>query len=432
MKKVLIIGYLHPFTAQHKGSFRPLPLAKQLPEFGWQPIVLTGPLTKKTGVPFRVVETPYHDILAFWKKLFRLNPNAGIGEQLKKRLGIANRKSLLDFFLTFGEEIFYYPDSAKGWKPLVLKAGEELLQREDIEAIISCHPVTSHLVASDLKTRHNIPWIADFADLWSQNHDYHYSPLRRVLDRRLELKTLSQADALVTVSEPWAGKLRALHKGKPVYTITHGFDPEEVNIPPASLTSRFTITYTGAIYTGKQDPTKLFAALRDLISDKAMEPSDIEVRFYGTGVVWLEREINRYGLSSVVKHYEHVPKEVAVGKQRESQLLLLLDWDDQNEKGVFPGKVFEYLGARRPILTIGGSANDVVHKLLTETKAGIPAKDAPDIKRALAELYQEYKLRGGVAYNGMEGEINKYSHREMARKFAEILDQLTANIPMGS
>lgn len=424
MKKVLIIGFLHPFTIQRKGSFRQLPLAKQLPEFGWQPIVLTGPLDKKLKVPFRVVETSYRDALAFWKRLFRLNPNAGVGEQLKERLGIANRKSLLDFFLTRGEEILYYPDSAKGWKPFALRASEELLQQESIDAIISCsNPVTSSLVVSKLKDKYKIPWVADFADLWSQNHDYHYSPLRRWLDRRLELKTLSKTDALVTVSEPWAEKLRALHRGKSVYTITHGFDPEEVNIPPASLTSKFTITYTGTIYAGKQDPTKLFAALRDLISDKAMEPSDIEVRFYGTRAVWLEREINRYGLSNVVKHYERLPKEVAVGKQRESQLLLLLRWEDPQEHGWHSGKLYEYLAARRPILATGG-AKDVIQELLEETGAGICAATIEEMKRTLQKLYQEYKLKGKVAYSGIESKINKYSHQEMARKFAEILDSL--------
>ena len=432
MKKVLIRGYLHPFTPRPRGSFRLLPLATRLPEFGWQSIVLTTPLAEKPDVPFRIVETSFRDVLGFWRRLFKFDSNEGVRRQLERRLGITHRKFLINFLTTLLREFdLYYPDLETGWKPFAIKAGEELLKTEKIDAMISCHPFTSHLVASNLKASYDIPWLADFPDLWSQNHLYRYSPLRKPINKRLELKTLSRADALVTVSEPWAEKLRALHRGKSVYTITHGFDPEEVNIPPASLTSKFTITYTGFIYTGKQDPTKLFAALRDLISEGAVAPNDIEVRFYGTGAAWLEKEIDRYGLSNVVKHYGHVPRGNALERQRESQVLLLLDWNDPKEKGVFSGKVFEYLGARRPILAIGGSTDDVAHKLLTETKAGIPATNAPNIKRALAELYQEYKLRGEVAYNGIEGELNKYSHREMARKFSEILDHLT-NTSVGS
>lgn len=416
MKKILIIAY-------YWGTRIP-GLVKYLHVFGWQPIILTPSLCLRPDRKFRAVETPYRDALGFWKRLFGLKQDESLRIRLKKQFGVTSKRSLIDLIFTAGGEIINYPDIYKGWQPFAVKAGAEFLRKEKVDVILSSSsPVTSHLIARELKRKHNIPWVADFRDLWSQNHDYHYSPLRRALDRRLERKTLSRADALVTVSEPWAEKLRTLHQRKPIYAITNGFDPEEVNIPPAKLTAKFTITYTGTIYTGKQDPTKLFAALRDLISDKAMEPSDIEVRFYGTGVVWLEREINRYGLSNVVKHYERLPKEVAVGKQRESQLLLLLRWEDPQERGWHSGKVYEYLAARRPILATGG-AKDVIQELLEETGAGICAATIAEVKRTLQKLYQEYKLKGKVAYSGIESKINKYSHQEMARKFAEILDSV--------
>ena len=422
MRKVLIIAHLNPSY----GSFRPVPLAKYLPEFGWEPIVLMPPLQEKSDFPFRVIETPYPDILAFsfLKKLFRLNSSEAITPQIKTQLGIKTKRSFVDFALLFGREIFAYPDFCKGWKSFAIKASEEFLQQESVDVVLSSsNPIASSLIASKVKAKYRIPWVADFCDLWSQNHDYHYLPLRKLFDKRLELQTLSKVDALVTVSEPWAEKLRTLHKGKPVYSITHGFDPEEVNTPPANLTTKFTITYTGTIYTGKQDPTKLFAALKDLISDGTMNPDDIEVRFYGTGVVWLDGEIERYGLSDIAKHYERVPKEVAQEKQRESQLLLLLKWEDTHERGVYLGKTFEYLAARRPILAVGGSY-DVVSELLDETKAGVCTPTIEDIKNKLKELYREYKLEGKIAFKGEEAKINKYTHKEMARKFSEILEYL--------
>ena len=115
-------------------------------------------------------------------------------------------------------------------------------------------------------------------------------------------------------------------------------------------------------------------------------------------------------------------REIAFEKQRESQLLLLLNWEDQQEKGVYPLKVFEYLSAQRPILATGGSGDDVVEELLTETNAGRYASSVEDIKSGLSDLYTEYKLKGKTSYNGDVEKINKYSHREMARKFAEVLD----------
>ncbi|MBA7611306.1 hypothetical protein ES703_18526 [subsurface metagenome] len=426
MKRVLIIGYLHPF-ARSGGSFRTLPLAKYLPEFGWEPIVLTPSLLEKEDLPFRVIETPYRDALGFWKKLFGFDLDRDIKRQVKERFGVTSKKSLIDFILTRGGAIINYPDSHRGWKPFALKAGNEIMQQENIDAIISCHPVaTSHIIASTLKAKYGIPWVADFADLWSQNPHYGYGPVRKLLDTRLELKTLSKADALVTVSEPWAKSLRTLHRGKTVYAITHGFDLTEVNNPPANLMAKFTITYTGTIYTGKHDPSKLFAALQHLILNGTMDPDDIKVRFYGHKNAWLDKEIEHYGLSSIVAQYGLVSRDVAVEKQRESQLLLRLKLEKPQERGAYSGKIFEYLAARRPILATGGSV-DVVSELLDETKAGICALTVEDIENALKELYREFKLKGEIAYKGEESELNKYTHQEMSRRFSEILDHLAQN-----
>jgi len=421
VKKVLIITLWYPPNPYP--SFRLVGLAKYLPEFGWQPIILTSSLGK-VSLQCRVIETPYSDVLGFWKRLFGFNPNENIRRQVNNRFSVASKNRLVDFVFTCVGEFINYPDQDRGWKPFAVKAGSEVLQKEGIDAVLSSSmPVISHLIARELKTRYKIPWLADFRDLWTQNYTYSYGPLRKLIDKRLELSTLSPADVLVAVSQPAAGKLRALHKGKPIYAITNGFDPAEVNSPPSSLAAKFTITYTGSIYPKGHEPSKLFAALRDLVSDGTMSPDDIEARFYGPREGRVEREINDYGLSGIIKLNGVVPRQIALEKQRESQLLLLLKWEDPQEHGAYSGKVFEYLAARRPILATGGSS-DVVDELLNETNAGICAPTVEDIKNILKKLYQEYKLKGEVAYQGVESNVNKYSHREMARKFAGILNSL--------
>lgn len=423
MKKVLIMTRWYPPNPYP--SLRIVGLAKYLPEFGWQPIILTSSLGIKLDPQFRVIETPYRDVLGFWKRLFRLNPDEDIRRQVDARFSMASKNRLMDFILTRVGELVNYPDPYRGWRPFAVKAGSEVMQTEGVDAVLSSSmPVISHLIAKELKTRHKIPWLADLRDLWTQNHNYSYGPLRKLIDKRLELRTLSTADALVTASKPWAEKLRALHKAKQVYAITNGFDPAEINSPPTNLTAKFTITYTGNIYPREQEPSKLFVAIRDLVSDGIINPDDIEVRFYGRREVWVEKEINDYGLSGIVKQNGIVPRQNALERQRESQLLLLLKWEDPQEGGVYTGKVFEYLAARRPILATGGSS-DVVDELLKRTSAGICAPTVEDIKNILKKLYQEYKVKGVVAYQGKESEINKYSHREMAGKFSKILDQLT-------
>ena len=420
MKKVLIItslAHLNP---------RILGLAKYLPELGWEPVGLTPPLSDKSELQFKFVETSYHHVLDFWKRLFGFNPNEDMWRQVKTLIGISSEKSFIDFFLIRYGEIVNYPDSAKGWKPFAIKRGIELFQNENIDAIISSSPpVTSHLISKELKMKYKIPWMADFRDLWTQNHNYCYSILRRRIERRLELRTLLPADALITTSQPWAEKLSVLHRGKVIYAITNGFDPAEMDKPGCDLTSKFTITYTGTIYAGKQATWKLFAALKDLTSNGAMEPTEIEVRFFGPEEAWLGKQIEEYGLTATVKEYGMVTRQKAFEKQRESQLLLYFCWEDPQEKGVYALKPFEYLAAKRPILAVGGSGDDVVSDLLEETRSGLCAPTVEKIVDVLSNLYSEFKIKGQVVYRGELEKVMKYSYREMARKFAQILESIT-------
>lgn len=421
MKNVLIITYL-PYATPRISS-----LAKYLIEFGWHPIILTPYCSQTVGSQLEIIETPYLDTFSFLRRVFNLKSDEdNLRKQIKERFGLNSKKSLLDFALTIGGAVINYPDHLKGWRPFAISEGRRLLQEENIDVIMtSSTPVTSHIVASELKQEYGTPWLADLRDLWSQNHNYSYGPLRRLVDKRLEIKTLSKADVLLTVSQPWADKLKVLHKGKIVRTITHGFDPEKINNPPAKLTDKFTITYTGSVYT-KHDPSKLFTAIRDLISNETLYSDDIEIRFYGPKTEWLCKEIKQYGLVGIVNHYGFVSQSVALEKQKESQLLLRLKWEDTGERGAYSGKIFEYLGARRPILATGG-IKDVVTELLDETKAGISALTVEDIKAVLKEFYEEYKQKGSVSYKGEEAKVNKYNYREISKKLAEILDGMAQN-----
>jgi glycosyltransferase involved in cell wall biosynthesis len=423
MKKVLIISWKFP-PDPDVGGLRIHGLAKYLSEFDWEAMILTTILPSNPDAEFRVIQTPYYDVIASWKKRFGLKPEEGV----KKKYGITshkNKKSLVDFILNFLSEIIAYPDAQKGWYKYAVKAGSEILENEDIDAIISSSsPVTCHLIANELKNKYKIPWIADLRDLWTQNHYYQYSPIRKFIERRLEIRTLSKADSLVTVSKDLAETLRTLHKEKRIYTIRNGFDPQEVNILHGDLTNKFAITYTGILYQGKRDPSKLFKAIQDLNSEGKINPNDVEVRFYGPKEDWMEKEIEGYGLQDIVNDYGVISRDFALEKQRETQVLLLLLWDHPEEIGVYTGKVFEYLAAQRPILAIGGPKG-VVKDLLAETNSGMYATSVDDVKKALEEYYKEYKRKGNIEYKGERTKNDKYSQKEMARRFAEVLDTLT-------
>ncbi len=426
MRNVLIVTY---YFSQSEGvaPVRLRGLVKYLPEHGWDVTVLTikcntvDHIIEKGGQ--RIIETDYRDPLQIWKQMLGLNPKKG----LKEQCGLPTckqRDTLVDICLRIWESIFTYPEPEIGWYKPAIDAGTSILHSEFFDAILSSSgPSTSHLIASYLSNRFGIPWVADLRDLWTQNHYYPHSSFRRLFETRLEKKTLGLANALTTVSYPLNEKLCERYSEKHVFTIPNGFDPEETN-PGVPLSKGFTITYTGQLYRGRRDPEPLFKALSELIRDGVIERGDVSVDFYGRYESWLEEDATKYKLGDVVTLHGLVPREIAVRKQWESQALLLLTWNDPSEKGVYTGKVFEYLAARRPILSLGLSGG-VITELLNDTNAGIHISTEEGIKSYLIAAYKEFKTNGFVRYTGVQSEIDKYSHYEMARKFAEVLNAVT-------
>ncbi len=422
MKNVLIITY-HFNKKETIGSIRMRGIAKYLPEYGWNPTILTPQLESEPECRYNIIETNYDDITTIWKKRLGFKTQDTVKMQLGKPT-YKNKKSFIDYVLKIWDEIFAYPDINIGWCKHAVKSGEKLLKEGKYNAILSSsNPATCHLVANKLKTLFGIPWVADFRDLWSQNHYSEHFTLRKILEKRLETTTISAADILTTVSQPLAIKLRENHRKKQVNTIMNGFDPEFKN-PGTKTTEKFTIVYTGALYQGKRDPEPLFQATSELINSGKISSSDIEILFFGTDDDWLFNDIRKYNLEKVIKVCGPILREESILQQRKAQVLLLLTWNHPAEKGVYTGKLFDYLAARRPILALG-IPGSVIEELLKNTKAGTYVSCVEELKIAILSYYQEYKLTGKVAYKGNLTEIDKYSHREMARKFAGVLDSIS-------
>ena len=262
---------------------------------------------------FDVIETGLSDSLNTIKKLLGINSEQNLMAQvaqLKNMLRIKSDVSFVDKLLAGIGEVIGYPDFQKSRRKDAVQSGKTIFSQNKINAIISTSPpVTSHIVAKELKQQFQVPWIADFRDLWTQNMYYPYSRIRKKREEKLELETLALTDALVTVSEPTATELGTLHKNKSIFSVPNGFDPLEMEHEPGKLTEKFTLTYTGNIYTGKQSPEPLFASLGELISQGKVITGDIEVRFYGAELKWIDELSSRYGLNSIVKQYGVVDRD---------------------------------------------------------------------------------------------------------------------------
>ncbi len=431
MKKVLIITNLFHASPRIPG------LAKYLPEFGWEPVLLTMPLgdnpESRFGPPndfrkrVKTYETSFYDVVGFVKRLFGLKPHLSSRDQVKKKFGNATGgPTFMERLVILGAAVLAYPDECRGWRPFAIKAGKDIIPKEKIDIILSSSsPVTSHIISKRLKEKTGVPWVADLRDLWTQNHNYQYPRLRKFFETRLEKQTLSQANVLTTISIPLVEHLKSRYSDKSITSIPNGFDPEIVNEPAAPVTKKFTISYTGTIYYQKQDPTKLFTALHALIDEGKIDPARVDVRFYGIPQEWLEAEIEKYNLKGIATQYGTLSRPDSFKKQRESQALLFYGWEDPKEEGVFPIKMFEYLAARRPVLATGGTSGEKFRDVIKATGVGEDPITVKETKKTLLKYYEDYIKNGVVSYCPNIEAIEEYSYRTMARKFAEVFNKVS-------
>lgn len=434
-KKVLVVTYRFP-PQQSPGAVRFMGLGKYLPEFGWTPVFLTPALPGEPKGDYNVVETVLPKRRTeLVKEKIGLAPKDSFQEQMRGQLGdtsddpgpVNSNRSIdpVGWVSRNAKSIITYPDNLVTWKPYATEAGKEVLRTQDIDAIISgSKPETGHLIGKELQEFSGLPWIADFRDLWSQNHYHKYGQLRQWMDKRVEKKTLKNADALVSVSEPLSKKLSKLHDKK-AYAIPNGFDLDEFG--RRELTSDFTITYTGQFYRGKRDPELLFTATSELIEEGKIDRENIRVRIYGEKENWIKKLSQNYDLNEVVVQKGRIPRDEVLKKQKESQILLLLQWNHPDENGIYPAKVFEYLAANRPTLAIGGPSDSVISNLLSETNAGWHTNEKESVREILINSYKEYKEDGYVDYEANMEVVENYSQKKMCERFANVLDDIISN-----
>ncbi len=421
MKKVLIISFNHNIS-EIIGSIRCRGFAKYLILFDWEPIVLTALYETNEIFPYSVYQTKYYNQFNLWKKRFGFNDNHTIKDQLNKQT-LKNKKTFFDHFLSIIVDFVSYPDVIKkGWYSTTIAKAEEIISSKHIDAIISSFPpATCHLIAEVLSKEFSIPWIADYRDLWTNSHYYPYSSVRRIVDNKLERRLLSYTTAITVAAESYEIELKKIIANKDIYTIENGFDPTLFN-KSTIFSKKFNIVYTGNLYKGMRDPEKLFISLKELIEENNIDSNKLQVDFYGNYQDWLIKDIKKNNLECNVLLHGPISKGECFEKQKQAQVLLLQTMNDSRDAGIIPGKLFDYFAARRPILSIGHK-DSIIKKLLTKTNAGVHVSELSEIKSQIIKFYGEFILKRNVSYNGIESEINKYSHEQMALKMSRVLNK---------
>jgi glycosyltransferase involved in cell wall biosynthesis len=416
MYKILLIS--HSFPPQYgMGAQRIGKLTEHLPDFGFLPLLVTGGNFKHRQGN-NVFRPKIPDIHSIGRKLLAKPPKSSKSNGLPEYR--ADQENKLRGFWPPSE--VRMPDKFLYWIAPAVCLGLKVVRKHRPKIIYSSSgPPASAIVASIIQKFSGLPWVAEFRDLWWGNHYDHRIQFIDRLDEFLESKVLKTATTLVTVSKPLANELYQRYR-KPTFVIYNGFD--EADYPfYVKTTKSFTITYTGMIYPGKRDPSTLFQAIKILSNQNLISPSTFKVRFYGPNLSDIIGPLTDiYGVSKFSEVNDPIPRKDCLVRQCESELLLILGWNNPQDIGTVTGKIFEYLGAGRPILGLG-YPQGAMAEILKETGMGVifnEPQDIADYLRQRISAWSHQRVRDREVTR--PASVLQFTHRTAAARLAEILN----------
>ena len=431
IKKVLIITYYWP-PSGGAGVQRWLKFVKYLREYGWEPVVFTvegGEVpvldySLKKDIPdnVEVLREPIWEPYTFYKKI--------IGQKKEDKIQTGflteNKKpKLMERFSIWVRGNLFIPDARKFWIKPSVKNLSNYLNENKVDAIVSNGPPhTTHMIGLALKNKFNIPWLADFRDPWTNIDFYDKLMLSKWADKkhhRLEDAVIKHADALVTVSPNWAKDFKDKSK-RDFNVIYNGFDEKDFTCKEVELDQKFSIVHIGSMNKDR-NPHNLWKVLGEICSEIEGFSKDLEIKMVGPTDIAIKKALHENNLNENLNKIDYVPHSEVVTYLLGAQLLLLPINDTPNSLGVIPGKLFEYLAARRPIICIGPLKGDSC-RIINETEAGytFSFNNKSDLKTTLISLYNEFTETGKVECSS--NSIEKFSRRNLTGQMADLLNEI--------
>ncbi len=401
---LLFVAYYFPPLGL-SGVLRPLKFVKYLAARGWNITVLTASqrsyyafdpsLTQEIPGSVIVERTPSIDL--------HLLPGHGGGEAVTRLPGSLGRKM---------SRLALVPDSKIGWYPFAVGAGLRRSRQTGPDVVMATGPPwTSFLVGRRIAGSLNLPLVLDYRDSWLMDVQ---SPLPTGFHRRaagrLESGVVGRSSGVITVNETVRDELRQRYPSheNEILTIYNGFDPEDFERLPAvespfSRENTLGLIYLGTLYQDVNVPVALFRALARLRrkgviapeADAGDEPSrpPLEVVFVGVvdpRFVDLSREL---GISDLVGFHPYRPhREALAALPFADAALLLVDPHEHADRHV-PGKLYEYLGARLPVVALAPAGSEAA-RIVGSNGAGIilPPDDVEEIGRGLERLLRSKEV----------------------------------------
>lgn len=430
MKKFLLITYYWP-PSGGAGVMRWAKMTKYISQFGWQPIVYTPSenevavydesLLKEIPSEIEIIKTPIWEPYDLYKSF--------LGRKKKDKLysGFINenkKETLPQKISVFIRGNFFIPDARMFWIRPSIKFLEKYLKDHPVDAIISTGPPHSmHMIADAIHTSTGIPWIADFRDPWTNIDFYKDLRLTKWGDKRhhkLENRILKNATKVVAVTWRMGEEFKALSGRNDIEVILNGFDDADYtrhNNPD----EEFSIVHVGSMNKDR-NPGVLWKAIQEAILSSAQLKEKLKIKLIGPADFSVRASIEKFGLSDYTSFIEFIPHAEAVKIQQQSQILLLLINDAPSSLSIIPGKLYEYLGSGRPVLSIGPAESDSA-KVIEMAKGGV-VHDYNDLEGIKKRILGYFTLYQSGLLIGSSVDTGKFTRKERAKDFALLLDSM--------
>jgi len=432
MKKVLIISY-YWYPCGGIGVLRSLKLAKYLHQFGWYPVIYTAENAhypsydegnlKDIPENITILKRPIFEPYNFYK-IFTGQP---------KDANVNHALVATDFKRGFRHDIavwirsnIFIPDARAFWIKPSVNFLLDYLKENPVDAIFSDGPPhTNNVIASRVKQATNIAWLADFQDPWTQVDIYQKLKLTAWADKKyhdLEQETFRNADKISIASPTWKKDLEDIG-AKNVEVFLWGYDHEDFENLVAKPDQKFTLTHSGLLGEDRR-PIELFEVIKEIADQNPDFRNDFCLQLIGNIDSTIKNDIDRLQIGDMVSLIKQLPRKESLQYLANSQLVLLLLNKAHNAMGRIPGKIFEYLAVKRPILCLGLAGSDT-DNLIKNADAGqnFLYEDKVALKNYLLEKYYLFKTEKFVPCHTKN--IEAYTNQKLTGIVAGWLDEIS-------
>jgi glycosyltransferase involved in cell wall biosynthesis len=411
MKRVLMIAFQYPPFAGSSGVQRTLQFSRYLPENGWLPTVLS--------VHPRAYSERRDDLLGEVPREIAVYRTFGL--DAARHLSIAGRYAAVTAL----------PDRWVSWCLSAVPAALRLIRRHAIDVVWSTYPIaTAHQIGLTVQRWSKVPWVADFRDpMFDESHPR--DPRQRRAYERIEQRTVQRAARVVVTTDGtarlYARRYPDIDRGH-VRCIPNGYDEESFAglsaVATPSAEGPISLLHSGVLYPLERDPTQLFAALAELRDEGKIEARRLTVRLRATAHDAIVRSlIEQHGVGDLVAILPATVHREALAEMMSAHGLLLIQAANCNEQ--IPAKLYEYLRAGRPVLTLADPAGDTARTMASVGARHIARLESKDeIKRALAEFIAE--LAAGKLRAIESNRVAQFSRRQQSAQLAQLLDEVDA------